>query len=124
MQIWCKKVQTRSKSKAKMVNTAFACQFTWGCKFKGKAFALFYTKFALSKFDVNQIFRAVSVPAQSLSLRFIVYPSIATILSGFCLQRYVPEITPTSISHDRKSAPRATDARTLFLISLIETTGC
>ena len=31
-----KKVQTRSKSKAKMVNTAFACLFTWGCKFEGK----------------------------------------------------------------------------------------
>ena len=27
------KVQTRRKLKAKMVNTAFACQFTWGCKF-------------------------------------------------------------------------------------------
>ena len=36
VQIWCKTVQTRSKSKAKMVNTAFACQFTWGCKFEGK----------------------------------------------------------------------------------------
>ena len=33
VQIWCKKVQTRSKPKANMVNTAFACQFTWGCKF-------------------------------------------------------------------------------------------
>ena len=33
VQIWCKKVQTRRKSKATMVNTAFACQFTWGCKF-------------------------------------------------------------------------------------------
>ena len=32
----CKKVQTRGKSKAKVVNTAFACQFTWGCKFGGK----------------------------------------------------------------------------------------
>ena len=30
------KVQTRSKSKAKMVNTAFAYLFTWGCKFEGK----------------------------------------------------------------------------------------
>ena len=29
-------MQTRGKSKAKMVNTAFACQFTWGCKFEGK----------------------------------------------------------------------------------------
>ena len=29
----CKKVQSRGKLKAKMVNTAFACQFTWGCKF-------------------------------------------------------------------------------------------
>ena len=27
-----KKVQTRVKLKAKMVNTAFAYQFTWGCK--------------------------------------------------------------------------------------------
>ena len=33
VQIWCKKVQTRGKSKAKMVDTAFACQFTLGCKF-------------------------------------------------------------------------------------------
>ena len=31
-----KKCKLRSKSKAKMVNTAFACQFTWGCKFEGK----------------------------------------------------------------------------------------
>ena len=36
LQIWSKKVQTRSKSKAKMVNTAFARQFTWGCNFEGK----------------------------------------------------------------------------------------
>ena len=28
-----KKVQTRGKLKAKKVNAAFACQFTWGCKF-------------------------------------------------------------------------------------------
>ena len=58
-----------------MVNTAFAYLFTWGCKFEGKSgiyhlclifilcllfkFALFCTKFAPSKFDVNQIFRAV-----------------------------------------------------------------
>ena len=28
-----KKVQTRGKLKAKMVNTAFACQVKWGCKF-------------------------------------------------------------------------------------------
>ena len=31
------KVQTRWKSKAKTVNTAFACQFTWSCKFEGKS---------------------------------------------------------------------------------------
>ena len=36
VQIWCKKVQTRRKSKAKMVNTAFACKFTWGCKLESK----------------------------------------------------------------------------------------
>ena len=36
VQIWCKKVQTRGKSKAEMVNNAFACQFTRGCKFEGK----------------------------------------------------------------------------------------
>ena len=36
VQIWCKKVQTKGKSKANMVNTAFACYFTWGCKFQGK----------------------------------------------------------------------------------------
>ena len=36
VQIWCKKLQTRSKSKAKMVNTAFAFLFTWGCKFESK----------------------------------------------------------------------------------------
>ena len=35
-QIRCKKVQTRWKSNPKMVNTAFAYQFTWGCKFEGK----------------------------------------------------------------------------------------
>ena len=38
-------------------------------------------------------FFRLSVPAQSLSLRYIVYPSIATVLSGFCLQRCVSEIT-------------------------------
>ena len=32
-QIWCKKVQTRRKLKAKMVNTAFVYRFIWGCKF-------------------------------------------------------------------------------------------
>ena len=31
-----KKVPARRKSKAKMVNTAFAYRFTWGCKFVGK----------------------------------------------------------------------------------------
>ena len=36
VQIWCKKVQTRRKSKAKMVNTTFACKFTWGSKFESK----------------------------------------------------------------------------------------
>ena len=36
VQIWCKKLQTRGKSKAEMVNNAFACQFTRGCKFEGK----------------------------------------------------------------------------------------
>ena len=61
-------------------------------------------------------FFRLSVPAQSLSLRYIVYPSIATVLSGFCLQRCVSEITLTPISYDRKSAARAKDARTLFLI--------
>ena len=29
-------MQTREKSIAKMINTAFAYQFTWGCKFEGK----------------------------------------------------------------------------------------
>ena len=53
-----------------MVNTAFACQFTWGVNLKANAvftiFALyltlvctFCTKFARSKFGVNPIFRAV-----------------------------------------------------------------
>ena len=53
-----------------MINTAFACQFTWGVNFKANAvftiFAVlfnlslhFCTKFALSKFGVNPIFRAV-----------------------------------------------------------------
>ena len=58
-----------------MVNTAFACLFTWGCKFEGKcgiyhlclifnqSLQFFCTKFALSKFDVNQIFRAVLILA-------------------------------------------------------------
>ena len=36
VQIWCKKVQTRRKSKAKIVNIAFAYRFTRGCKFVGK----------------------------------------------------------------------------------------
>ena len=36
VKIWCKKVQTRGKLKAKMVNTTFVCQFTRGCKFYGK----------------------------------------------------------------------------------------
>ena len=59
-----------------MVNTAFACQFTWGVNFKAKAvftiFALyltlvctFCTKFALSKFVVNPIFRAVPLPTKA-----------------------------------------------------------
>ena len=43
-----------------MVNTAFARQFTWGCNFEGKCgIDHLCTSFALSKFDVNQIFRAV-----------------------------------------------------------------
>ena len=33
VKIWCKKVQTRGKSKAKMVDTAFACSLHGGCKF-------------------------------------------------------------------------------------------
>ena len=32
-QIWCKKVKTTRKLKAKMVNTAFVYRFIWGCKF-------------------------------------------------------------------------------------------
>ena len=36
VQIWCKKVQTRRKSEAKMANQALAYQFTRGCKFVGK----------------------------------------------------------------------------------------
>ena len=32
VQIWCKKVQTKVKSKAKMVNTAFTYKFTTPCK--------------------------------------------------------------------------------------------
>ena len=74
------KVQTRRKLKAKMVNTAFACQFTWGCKFQGKcgiyhlcplfnlSLHFLCTKFALSKFSVNPIFRAVS------RLRIVIMP--------------------------------------------------
>ena len=31
-----KKCKLGGKSEAKMVNTAFVFQFTWGCKFKGK----------------------------------------------------------------------------------------
>ena len=31
VQIWCKKVQTKLKSKAKMVNAAFAYKFTTPC---------------------------------------------------------------------------------------------
>ena len=68
VQIWYKKVQTRGKSKAKIVNTAFACQFTWGCRanvvftFFALYLTLVCTFFApnlQSKFGVNQIFRAV-----------------------------------------------------------------
>ena len=36
VEIWCKKLQMRRKSKAKMVNTAFAYQSICGCKFVGK----------------------------------------------------------------------------------------
>ena len=55
-------VQTTRKSKAKMVNTVFATQFTSGCKFGGKrgsyhlcpsfhrSLDLFCTIFAMSKF--------------------------------------------------------------------------
>ena len=68
VQIWCKKVQTRRKSEAKMANQALAYQFTWGCKFVGKCgiyhlwpwFNLtahfFCTIFALNKCGENQIF--------------------------------------------------------------------
>ena len=55
-----------------MVNATFACQFTWAVvNLRANAvftifafqlplqFALFCTKFALSEFDVNQIFPAV-----------------------------------------------------------------
>ena len=56
------KMQTTRKSKAKMVNTVFATQFTSGCKFGGKrgsyhlcplfdrSLDLFCTIFAMSKF--------------------------------------------------------------------------
>ena len=61
-----------------MVNTAFACLFTWGCKFEGKrgiyhlclifnlSLHFFCIKFALSKFDGNQIFRAVMVTIRNI----------------------------------------------------------
>ena len=57
-----KKGKTTRKSKAKMVNTVFATQFTSGCKFGGKrgsyhlcplfdrSLDLFCTIFAMSKF--------------------------------------------------------------------------
>ena len=66
-----KKMLNGGKSKAKMVNTTSACQFTWGCKCKGNcriyhlcplfnlSLHFFCTKFTLSKFGVNTIFRAV-----------------------------------------------------------------
>ena len=45
--VWCKKVQTRGKLKAKMVNTSLACQFIWGVNFRANAvftiFALYLT---------------------------------------------------------------------------------
>ena len=72
-------------------------------------------KFSRTYTEIPPFFR-LSGPTQSLSLRYIVYPPIATVLSSFCLQRCVSEISPTSISHDRKSAARATDGRILFLI--------
>ena len=72
-------------------------------------------KFSCTYTEIPPFFR-LSGPTQSLSLRYIVYPPIATVLSSFCLQRCVSEILPTSISHDRKSAARATDGRILFLI--------
>ena len=63
--------KARRKSKAKMVNTAIAYQFTWGCRFEGKcgiyhlcpwcnrSFIPICPIFALSKFVGDQIFNAV-----------------------------------------------------------------
>ena len=80
-----KSAKTSSKSK---VNAAFACQFTWAVVnlraiavftifafYLPLQFALFCSKFALSKFDVNQIFRSVlfHVTVENTEIFYISY---------------------------------------------------
>ena len=80
--MWSKKVKTSGKWKAKMVNTAFAWQFTWGFEFEGKC-SIYYlcpwfnrgvhffcTKLVKSKFGSNQIFRALFAASGSEGLHF------------------------------------------------------
>ena len=77
------KVKTSGKGKAKMVNTAFAWQFTWGCKFEGKC-SIYYlcpwfnrgvhffcTKPVKSKVGSNQIFCAVFAASGSEGLQVL-----------------------------------------------------
>lgn len=71
--MWCKKVKTSGKGKGKILNTAFAWQFTWDCKFEGKC-SIYYlcpTKPVKSKFGSNQIFRAVFAVSGSEGLRVL-----------------------------------------------------
>ena len=81
--MWCKKVKTSGKWKAKKLNNAFAWQFTWGCKFEGKC-SIYYlcpwfnrcvhffcTKLVKSKFGSNQIFRAVFAASGSDGLQVL-----------------------------------------------------
>ena len=81
--MWCKKLKTSGKWKAKMVNTAFAWQSTWGCKFEVKCSIYYFfpwfnrgvhffcTKLVKSKFGSNQIFRAVFAASGSEGLQVL-----------------------------------------------------
>ena len=101
--MWCKKVKTSGKGKANIVNTAFAWQFTWDCKFEGKC-SIYYlcpwfnrgvhffcTKLVKSKFGSNQIFRAVFAASGSEGLQvlfsgtgFLCCQGSPLFLTGYC----------------------------------------
>ena len=83
VQIWC--AQTRGKSKAKRVNTAFACQFAWGCKFEGKCgiyhlcplFNLSLHFFAPNLHWVNLVWIKFFVQCLGLSCQNLIYRTLA-----------------------------------------------